>query len=173
MTTRAQHRKMQQGEHSPSLTDERVAQLEEAGFNWGVNISWEDSFAKLVAYKEQHGDTNVPQSYEDQHLANWVMTTRAQYRKMQQGEHSPLTDERVAQLEEAGFNWGSQNSSWEDSFAKLVAYKEQHGDTNVPRSYEDKQLGKWVENTRIYYRKMQQGEHSPLTDERVAQLEEE
>eukprot|EP00984_Skeletonema_dohrnii_P013026 scaffold5365_cov140-Skeletonema_dohrnii-CCMP3373.AAC.1 len=155
MTTRTDYRKAQQGEPSP-MTDKRVAQLEAVGFVWDVNIPWEVSFAKLVAYKEQHGDTNVPQSYEDKQLGKWVMTTRAQYRKMQQGEHSPLTDERVAQLEEAGFNWGSQNISWEDSFVKLLAYKEQHGDTNVPQSYEDKQLGKWVANNRIYYRKMQQ-----------------
>ena len=134
---------------------------------------WENSFAKLVAYKEQHGDTNVPVTYKDKQLANWVKNARTYYRKMQQGEPSPMTDERVAQLEEEGFVW-DVNIPWEVSFAKLVAYKEQHGDTNVPRGYEDKQLAKWVDNTRTQYRKKQQGEHSPsLTEERITQLEEE
>eukprot|EP00985_Skeletonema_marinoi_P001828 scaffold734_cov152-Skeletonema_marinoi.AAC.4 len=84
-------------------------------------LSWENSFAKLVAYKEQHGDTNVPQSYEDKQLAIWVMTTRAQYRKMQQGEHSPsLTEERVAQLEEEGFVWDVRANIWNIHYQKLV-----------------------------------------------------
>ena len=89
---------------------------------------WENSFAKLVAYKEQHGDTNVPVTYKDKdkQLANWVKNARTYYRKMQQGEPSPMTDERITQLEEEGFVWDVRTNIWNVHYQKLVKYKEVH-----------------------------------------------
>ena len=33
---------------------------------------------------------------------------------------------------------------WHTRLEQLLAYKEEHGDTNVPRSYSNKPLAKWV-----------------------------
>jgi len=41
-------------------------------------------------------------------------------------------------------------SSWDEMFGKLVAYKQQHGNCLVPDSNNDKQLGTWVQNQRMF-----------------------
>ena len=108
-------------------------------------LSWENSFAKLVAYKEQHGDTNVPQSYEDKKLAIWVKNTRTHYWKMQQGEPSPMT-----QLEEEGFVWDVRANIWNIHYQKLVKYKEVHGTTKVSARH-DLKLYRWATTQREKY----------------------
>lgn len=55
---------------------------------------------------------------------------------------------RVQRLEELGFVWDPYGRYWEDMFGRLVAYKQEHGDCLVPRSYSDKQLGNWVNTQR-------------------------
>ncbi len=60
-------------------------------------------FARLVAYKYVHGDCNVPYDHEpDPQLVNWVNAQRAFKRR------STLSDERIARLNELGFDWGKQ-----------------------------------------------------------------
>ena len=48
---------------------------------------------------------------------------------------------------------------WPENFARLAAYKNKHGDCNVPRHWpEDPQLGDWVRRQRKRKRKMNRGE---------------
>ena len=62
-----------QNKLSGQLDTERVARLEKLGFVWNpINQQWEEKFAKLVAYKKRFKDCNVPRSYEDDGLGNWV-----------------------------------------------------------------------------------------------------
>lgn len=76
---------------------------------------WAEMFARLVKYKEIHGDCLVPKRYqEDPKLGTWVETQRVQYKKLQQtGEavtpNNRLNAERLEKLESVGFAWSAKN----------------------------------------------------------------
>eukprot|EP00873_Tetraselmis_striata_P046252 jgi/Tetstr1/466516/TSEL_011023.t1 len=83
------------------LNVKRVALLEELGFVWDpYEADWQDMYAQLVAQQRQEGHCRVPRrSATNPKLGRWVMTQRAAKKK---GE---LSEERVALLEELGFEW--------------------------------------------------------------------
>jgi len=59
-----------------------------------------------MEYKNEYGNCNVPNRYEpNKQLGPWVHTQRQQYRLLQQGKKSHMTDERIAKLEKIGFQW--------------------------------------------------------------------
>ncbi len=93
-------------------------------------------FARLVAYKDVHGDCNLPVPYEpDSQLGRWVSKQRSR----------KPSHERIASLDELDFIWDAQAAKWEEMYGKLVAYKTEHGHCNVRSTYEpDSQLGRWV-----------------------------
>ena len=52
-------------------------------------------------------------------------------------------------------------AAWEAQLARLAAYKEAHGDCNVPCSWaEDPRLGTWVANQRNYKKRLDRGHPS-------------
>ena len=57
-----------------TLTDERVAMLDELGFVWNSHTAtWEERLAELEQYRKENGDCNVPSQYPiNQKLATWV-----------------------------------------------------------------------------------------------------
>jgi len=111
---RQQYRLFQDGEKA-KITEERIDKLEDMGFVWdashltGAQVddeAWDLRFNELAAYEEKHGDCLVPQRYKpNKQLATWVKTQRKQYRLLQEGKTSSMTDERIAQLEDIGFKW--------------------------------------------------------------------
>ena len=161
---------------SPVITEERIKALNEIGFEWRLRNrpEWDERFDELVAYKEQHGDTLVPidlrrdsnSKYYD--LAQWVHTQRTQYRFLQEGKHSHLTEERMQNLNQIGFVWDAQEAAWDERYDELVSYKKIHGDTLVCQA---SQLGNWVDNQRKEYQLLQRGKHSNLTNKRIGKLD--
>ena len=144
MTQRYEYQLKLRGEQS-SLTDDRIAQLEELEFDWGrTNTPSDESYAKQQEYKEQRGNCLVPQKYEaDQPFATWVKNQRYEYQKMQRGEQSNMTDECFARLEAVGFTWNVRAENWDINYQKLVAYKEKYGSITVTVSI-DLQLQRWT-----------------------------
>ena len=123
------------------LPPERIQRLEALGFDWDpLTARWEEIYARLVAYKAQHGDCKVPREWkQDQPLVNWVATQRTLKVK------GRLYSARIQRLNTLGFDWGLLTAQWEEMYARLVAYKAQHGDCKVPReSIQDRPLGRWV-----------------------------
>jgi len=116
---------------------------------------WEQRHAQMVAFWEQSGHTQVPQSYERNH-ATWRETQR----KLQ--ELGQLDSDRIARLEAIGFEWDGEGprppdisrneqqrqrreQHWERRFLELLAYKERHGHTQVPQGWhEEPGLASWV-----------------------------
>ena len=144
------------------VVNERRQKLESIGFVWqlvGAKVgqgarrkingaaavnSWEQMFQRLVAYQQQHGDCKVPAKYlSDQALANWVISQRKQLQKA-----LPIaSNERRQKLDSIGFSWKMYDKvlDWDKVYQRLVAYKEQHGDCNIPREYSlDKSLVYWL-----------------------------
>jgi hypothetical protein len=213
-TQRTAKRRLDCGDPMPQITAARVARLDALGFAWertqmtsaapqrrkaarvthhaGLgrlappteDVGWQVQLASLKAYKERHGDCNVPRSWaEDKRLGTWVMTQRARKRKLDRGEGG-MTAVQMAKLEALGFAWqlsaaelGKQNrkvswsdSGWETKFARLTAYHRKHGDCNVPRTWaEDKPLGNWVHSQRVFKKRPRRG--CEMEAARVAKLE--
>lgn len=63
--------------HNKTLPLDRLERLKAINFVWVVHSSWENMYEKLVAFKENHGHANVPQSYKnDPQLGKWVNNQR-------------------------------------------------------------------------------------------------
>ena len=66
--------------------------------------------------------------------------------------------DRRSLLNSINVDWGignrtQENSSWMETYQRLVAYKKQHNNTNIPASCkEDPRLGYWVKKQRIGYK---------------------
>eukprot|EP00984_Skeletonema_dohrnii_P001402 scaffold447_cov112-Skeletonema_dohrnii-CCMP3373.AAC.3 len=63
--------------------------------------SWEERYQDLIRYKEQNGDTIVPQN--SGRLGQWVHAQRVHYKKFKKGEQSQMTAEKALKLSEIGF----------------------------------------------------------------------
>eukprot|EP00592_Proboscia_alata_P006749 CAMPEP_0194356292 /NCGR_PEP_ID=MMETSP0174-20130528/3995_1 /TAXON_ID=216777 /ORGANISM="Proboscia alata, Strain PI-D3" /LENGTH=969 /DNA_ID=CAMNT_0039125843 /DNA_START=231 /DNA_END=3140 /DNA_ORIENTATION=+ len=71
------------------------------------DATWAVSFDHLVAYKEEHGDTMVPQTYAiNQKLGNWVARQRREYSSLKYAsKSSSMKKSRIKALESIGFVW--------------------------------------------------------------------
>jgi hypothetical protein len=170
--------------NSSCLTTERIRELESIGFDWGtrrIDVApiWSVSFQQLCEFKEQFSHCLVPQQYADKpKLGRWVSTQRKNYKWLQEGKPSPMTEDRIRELESIGFDWGTSRTRtdvapiWSVSFQQLCEFKEQFGHCLVPQQYADNpKLGRWVTNQRQSYKLHQEGKPSRMTEERVRELE--
>ena len=65
-------------------------------------------FDELVEFKKANGHCNVPTSYKkvNRSLSIWVQGMRRKYKLYkEEGQHSQMTEERIAKLESIGFVW--------------------------------------------------------------------
>ena len=151
------------------LSKERVALLNEIGFQWVVyekNRPWDEVCELLMAYREENGHCNVPQSaeYGGVNLGTWVGSQR------QACKNGKLSEARQARLNAIGFTWvaGEIPRAWDESFELLKAYKEEHGHCVVPSNaeYRGVTLGSWV----AHQRRARNSDR--LREDRVARLQE-
>ncbi|CAB9520331.1 helicase [Seminavis robusta] len=123
---------------SASLTSENHKAISAAALK---KRNWDESFEALVVYKEEFGHTNVSRSYHDHALGQWVGKQRRQ--------QSKLTKKQRENLKSLGFDFvrvGTRSKDvWEDNFAMLAQYQEEHGDCMVD---EDHELSAWVAEQR-------------------------
>jgi superfamily II DNA or RNA helicase len=126
-----------------------------------TSASWLYYFGLLQNFKELHGHTNVPSTYEENSsLATWVIYQRVQYKK------NRLSKERIQKLESLEFVWDPIDSAWEEMFLDLCKYKEQKGHCSVPQIYvENQKLANWVAVQRRNHTK------DMLSKEQIAKLE--
>jgi len=129
------------------LPEDRVGRLTTSGFVWDLSrapaVPWETRLEQLRQYKEANGHTNVPQSHDL--LGTWVNWQR------RCNKSGKLSDERRALLAGIGFDFGATKVKSVDRVAELRQYKEEHGNTNVPRRHA--RLGKFVDNCRSLKRR--------------------
>jgi hypothetical protein len=157
------------------MTAERIRELESVGFECGTSSAalWNERFEQIREFNMQIGHCLVPRKYSaNPQLGMWVANQRNNYRFYQEGKPSPMTMERIRELESVGFEWEPNDHSWNARFDQLCEYMEQFGDCMVPRKYSaNLKLGLWVSKQRSDYRLYQEGKPSSMTAERIRELQ--
>jgi len=139
------------------LRPDKIKRLEEIGFDWDPkDTAWNQMFAALTNYRQEHGHCNVLQTCpENPLLGRWV----SRQRYLRKGDQ--LSDDRIRRLEDIDFSWEIVDTIWEEMFAALKKYKRKHGDCNVPQKWsENCQLGTWVSTQRQVKRNGKPSEES-------------
>ncbi|CAE8611125.1 unnamed protein product [Polarella glacialis] len=165
-------REARKGQGGRRIDPEQIEQLDSLGFVWNAGPpSWEQSFQRLKAYKQEHGHASVPRKYvasDGCKLGIWVYNQRQAQNRQRSWKPNPGQKE---QLDSLGFVWNAGPPLWEENFQRLEAYKQEHGNIAVPTKYvadDGCKLGRWVENQRTA-RKGQVS--SRLGPEKIGQLD--
>ena len=134
---------------------------------------WAERFDDLCKFREQTGNCLVPHTFkENLPLARWVKRQRYQYKLMQEGKPSTMTQERVRALEDIGFIWDSQGAAWGERLDELKEFRKVYMHCNVPSNYsENPQLATWVKCQRRQYKLHSEGKPSNMTQQRIHELE--
>ena len=116
--------------------------------------SWKSMLQELIAYKETEGHLNVPQNYPaNPLLGRWINTQRKEYKKYIENQPSQITERRIQVLEDMGFIFDLYEHSWQTMYQQLKEYIDTHGDSYVPKRYEENPvLGTWVQTQRTNYK---------------------
>ena len=173
------------------LEADRVTRLEALGFQWELPTRffeppfpterapnqvlrdlWERRYAEMTAFKKEHGHTNVREK-QNKDLWSWRDVQREFRRK------GKLSAERIARLDEIGFEWTAPGrvgngqeewlqGLWETKLRRLEAFRERFGHTQVPKNWEeDRELAEWVAGQRKLWRL---GKLRPERETRLAAL---
>jgi hypothetical protein len=142
-------------------------------------------YNKLVQFKQTYGDCLVPRGYKkDKSLSFWVKNQRKRL------GNDIIRQDRKDLLDQLGFVWRTERHDrrwnetfeklnaykqnhgncsvrrWNETFEKLKAYKQNHGNCSVPQRFQDDpQLGSWVGAQRKSYK------NETLWADRKGQLE--
>eukprot|EP00934_Nitzschia_sp_Nitz4_P007809 Nitzschia sp. Nitz4//scaffold128_size63911//55204//56814//NITZ4_006233-RA/size63911-processed-gene-0.122-mRNA-1//1//CDS//3329534874//7799//frame0 len=140
------------------LSEDRTRLLKEIGFVFELQeAAWQNYFEKLQQYIDEHGDARPPTHNEqDPSFGAWIARQRVLYQTGQ------LSDKRIDALESVGFSWNVHDETWDEYYAELVEFHEQHGHTRVPRTMS--RLWHWVDRQRRYLRRRVQGTDASDTD---------
>lgn len=137
---------------------------------------------ELIKFHKNNGHCYVFRNGDNKTLAGWVHCQRKQKKLLDDGKHSQLNPKRIELLEKLGFDWRpsesggieklkspERNLEWDQMFEKLKEFKEKNGHAH-PKKKEPK-IGNWVSSQRRLYARIQKGQKTSLTEERIAKLE--
>ena len=173
------------------LSEEKVQQLTELGFNWmprkTIRVpTFSDRFEELRQYKLKYGHCNVSSTGEFKSLEDWCVKVRTS-KKMMEGRFKgstpqiKLSEEKVQQLTELGFNWmgreRKRSKTFSDRFEELRQYKAKYGHCIVSSIGEFKSLAGWCAKVRTSKKTMDghlkgSTPQIRLSEEKVQQLTE-
>ncbi len=137
-----------------SLSVERRRRLDALpGWTWDAReTAWEEGYAWLRRYTEEHGSPRVPPGaeYGGYPLGDWVRAQRRAYGRKE------LSPSRVGRLEQLpNWSWDPLEDDWELNFAALCEYVGDHGAASPPSTFKVSgvNLGAWVNTQRQQYKK--------------------
>lgn len=88
---------------------------------------WEDKYEELKQFRQEHGHCRVPRRNHNYRYAaqleRWIRSQREMMKKMNRGEKSTLTPERIAKLDALGFIWDASNGKKKKSSQKSKSKK--------------------------------------------------
>jgi superfamily II DNA or RNA helicase len=131
------------------LYQDRVERLDSLGFVWDwqqvrADETWQQWYRMLEEYVRQHGDANIPRTYKNRKLANWVWIQRQRRRGTNRDQ--PLTQSQVDQLDKLGFRWDAREQQWAEMLERLRKFKAEHGhcEVGLKKQPRDKKLWYWI-----------------------------
>lgn len=157
------------------LTQERIERLQALGFEWTLrppSVPWDDRFAQLQQFHQEHGHTRVTKSV-DESFGEWVQNQRKLFRA------GKLSEEKVSKLRTIDFQARivPTNKTWEQSFELLLQFRRENGHVNVPKPVKGMEPGDehslrvWAQRQRTYYHScFLEMKPSTLTKKRVKKL---
>ncbi|WP_416325239.1 helicase associated domain-containing protein [[Eubacterium] hominis] len=141
--------------HSHIMTDERKDLLDAIDMVWRIEdrFTWDFWIQECKNYYIEHGDLQVPVSYENcegVRLGNWITIQRKKNRM------NLLIQDQIKELELYHMRWEvAQRRTWSDWYHIANSYYKQYGNLNVKTDYIDKdgnRLGMWISIQREKYR---------------------
>ena len=172
---REKYKKVQKGQNVPSLSPQRIAELNAMDFVWIVrssdfNVNFDQHLADLMEFKREHGHTRVPHVYEKNlKLGRWCHHMKLSYNKLKKGEKPMIkvNQEHLDRLEEIGFQWKTRyvlasnkdenKYDFDQGFMKLKAFQTLHGHCNVPADFSNQSLVFWINTLKSSFRQMNEG----------------
>lgn len=116
-TQRRQYRVLTSGgSTSSALTVQRAQKLMNLGFEWSAKdprmVPWETRYNQLKDFVAKNGHAQVPIGWEENvPLSNWVSKQRQEYKLLQKGKASRLTEDRIEKLKCIGFVWEAKRGA--------------------------------------------------------------
>lgn len=134
---------------------------------------WQERFDELIEFQKEQGHCLVPHTYpSNAALARWVKRQRYQYKLLQEGKQSSMTQDRIKILQDIGFVWDSHEAAWQERLSELLEFKTEYGNCLVPSNCPERpQLATWVKCQRRQYKLYWEGRPSNMTVERIMVLE--
>ncbi len=142
---------MQRGIPSSILTEERIVQLRNIGFEFSSkpaqkivpDLEWSMRIQQLEAFQSEMGHMRVDPNYDKySNIGGWAVEVSERYKNWQEGREYLSSDiiEKFNQLSAMGFGFdvfpsGRGERSWEESFSLLLKYRQETGSTRVPHHY--------------------------------------
>ncbi len=123
-----------------------------------ISESWDIMYAKLQAFKSEHGHCRPKYEHPNATLARWVYDQRALRRK------GYLSKDQVKLLTAIGFIWNLDDVYWEEAFDGLKKFHAKHGHCRKPKP---DAVCTWLSTQRRLER---QGELSPDRKRRLESL---
>ena len=136
------------------------------------NNKWNVRYNELKAFHKKFGHCNVPNRYiPNEKLGVWVRNQRSQFKRCQDGKHSPLNPCRISALKKLGFEFNYHRALWAQRYCELKQFKNLYGHCNVPHRYQENfKLGEWVATQRKQFKRMCSNQSSHLSADRIEAL---
>lgn len=142
------------------ISEEKIKLLNELHFKWNVQEEiFEHHLKELEEFYQENEHCQITDSYTDKALYSFVRKLRS--------KKEQLPKEVIKRLEKIHFIWDVQEEKWETQYQQLEEYQKEHGNANIPQSYQGKgdiSLGNWVVQQR---KKKRTGK---LTNDKITKL---
>ncbi len=158
------------------LPKEKKEKLLALGVSFEKTDAWEEKFALLKRYYEEHGDLKIPADYvvNGVWLARWLTEQKARLNGTstgRSGKKKTLTEEQAKKLMSLGIQKNVLNNDilWQEQYVCAKEFFEKNGHLNIPKNYvseNGKSVGRWLAIQRKYKN------DGKLSDERIALLDE-
>ncbi|KAG7361976.1 helicase domain protein [Nitzschia inconspicua] len=156
-----------------AVTTATVISWNSARFREYQAEQWVERFEELKRYALLRGHCQIShRDVEHDSLAQWCKRQRYQYKLLQDGKPSTMTQDRIIALESLGFAFNAHEAVWFQRLSELKEFRSLNGHCNVPCNYVPNQkLSTWVKCQRRQYKLLMAGKKSNMTLSRVAELE--
>jgi hypothetical protein len=181
MTQRRRRKSLEDGENT-NMTQEQVDRLTELGFPWDTDIvktkKYEASFDEWVKKWQESKRMRItdPTKSTPQGLEGWMVKQRSKRKRLEDGEHTNLTQEQVDRVTELGFPWDANTRTEKNEaiFDEWVKKWQEYKIMRItdPTKARPQGLGSWIVKQRTKRKSLEDGEHTNMTQEQVDRLTE-